>query len=169
MPKGKYHPSNYQTQLKAASISVASLPPAYISLPPSIPDRKKKTRSGHERHDSNVKRKLQEYQMGQARNAAMLASFHGESALVPGSSEPISPRLAPLGSPGPITPFELEDSAQAGYVVAGASHSMAANEALRSRGLERERDLELVDRMIRAEERRVMTVTEGSQSPVLRV
>ena len=62
-----------------------------------------KSKSGHERHASDVKRKLQEYQMGQAKNAAMLASFHGASKPVDLSSEPISPRLAPLGSPGPIT------------------------------------------------------------------
>lgn len=109
--------------------------------------------------------------MGQARNAAMLANFHGGPAAAGlGGSEPISPRLAPLGSPGPITPFELEDSAQAGYVVAGVSHSMAANEGPIGGGLERDRDRELVGRMIMVEEeRRVMGSKEGSQSPVLSV
>lgn len=101
--------------------------------------------------------------MGVAKNAQMLASAHGGS----GGSKPISPRLAPLGSPGPITPFELEDSEQAGYVVAGA---MGATETLIGRGLEGGRDRELVGRMIRAEEeRRVLGGKEGSQSPVLRV
>lgn len=93
----------------------------------------------------------------------MLASAQAGS----GGSEPISPRLAPLGSPGPITPFELEESAQAGYVVAGAR---AATENLIGRGLEHDRDRELVGRMIREEEkRRVLGGKEGSQSPVLRV
>jgi hypothetical protein len=95
----------------------------------------------------------------------MLAQAHGGSG--PGGSKPISPRLLPLGSPGPITPFELEDSADSGYVVAGAR---AATNGLIGRGLERERDRELVGRMIRAEEdRRVLGGKEGSQSPVLRV
>lgn len=81
--------------------------------------------------------------------------------------KPISPRLAPLGSPGPITPFELEDSAQAGYIVAGAR---AATETLIGRGLEGERDRELVGRMARAgEERKALGGKEGSQSPVLKV
>lgn len=166
MPRGKYHPSNFKVKPRAAPTSTPSLPPTNLSLPPSIPDRKKKSRSGHERHGSDVKRKLQEYQMGQARNAATLANLYGGPAPVP---EPISPRLAPLGSPGPITPFELEDSAQAGYVVAGATRLITVHEGLSGRGLQRGRDQELVDRMIMAEERRVMTVKEGSQSPVLRV
>jgi hypothetical protein len=166
---GKYHPSNYKVPPKVPT-SAPSLPPTNISLPSSIPDRKKKkSKSGHERHGSDVKRKLQEYQMGQARNAAMLASFHAGSNPVGFSSEPISPRLAPLGSPGPITPFELEDSPQAGYIVAGASRAMV-NEGLIGRGLEREGDPELVSQMIRAEgERQVMGGKEGSHSPVLRL
>lgn len=36
---------------------------------------------------------------------------------VPGQDKPEGPKLAPLGSPGPVTPFELEESA--GYLVAG--------------------------------------------------
>lgn len=33
-------------------------------------------------------------------------------------AKPISPRLIPLGSPGPVTPMELEESA--GYLGAGS-------------------------------------------------
>lgn len=33
-------------------------------------------------------------------------------------AKPVSPRLLPLGSPGPVTPMELEESA--GYLAAGA-------------------------------------------------
>jgi hypothetical protein len=35
------------------------------------------------------------------------------------SKEPNSPRLQPMGSPGPITPFELEEAD--GYIVAGSA------------------------------------------------
>ena len=107
--------------------------------------------------------------MGQARNAAILAHVHGGPDSVGMTPEPISPRLEPLGSPGPMTPFALEESSQAGYVVAGASRA-TTNEALFRRGQERERDRELVGRMIRAEEeRRALRGKEGSHSPVLRV
>jgi len=53
---------------------------------------------------------------------------------------PISPRLAPLGSPGPVTPLELEQ--KEGYLLAGA-HQTGAGEPS-----------ELVDRLIREESRR---------------
>jgi hypothetical protein len=33
--------------------------------------------------------------------------------------EPLSPRLLPAGSPGPITPLELEMDGEDGYLVAG--------------------------------------------------
>ena len=91
----------------------------------------------------------------------MLAQAHGGT----GGSKPISPRLLPLGSPGPITPFELEESSETGYVVAGA---MARTNSLIGGGLESERDRELVGRMIQAENDR-LGGKEGSQSPVLRV
>jgi hypothetical protein len=39
---------------------------------------------------------------------------------VPGQKKgPISPRLLPCGSPGPITPLELEMDGEDGYMVAG--------------------------------------------------
>jgi hypothetical protein len=164
MPMGKYHPANYKTPAKAAPTSVPTLAPTNFHLPPSVSDRKK-SRPGHERHGSDVKRKLQEYQLGQMQRAQMLAQTYGGSSS--GGSKPISPRLLPLGSPGPITPFELEDNADAGYVVAGAR---AATNSLIGTGLDQERDRDLVGRMIRAEEdKRALGGKEGSQSPVLRV
>ena len=54
-------------------------------------------------------------------------------------AKPLSPKLQPLGSPGPVTPLMLED--QGGYVTAGARCSGAAQD-------------EVVDRLIREEARR---------------
>lgn len=54
--------------------------------------------------------------------------------------KPVSPRLAPLGSPGPVTPLELEH--QDGYLTAGAKQMGNGEPA------------ELVDRLIREEHRR---------------
>jgi len=73
----------------------------------------------------------------------------------------------PLGSPGPITPFELEESA--GYLVAGARMGGAFSGG---GGVERER--EIVGRFIREEERRIGDhghggARSGSGSPVLSV
>ena len=89
---------------------------------------------------------------------ARLASVP-KSGTASGSTEPDSPRLLPAGSPGPITPFELEEGD--GYLGAGSSRSLIG------RGVEREGENELVGRMIMAEqERRRM---EGNTPPAARV
>ncbi len=75
---------------------------------------------------------------------ARLASDPGVLGLK-GAPEPVSPRLLPAGSPGPITPFELEESA--GYIVVGTRTS----ESLTGSGLEREREPEMVESTIRGE------------------
>lgn len=49
--------------------------------------------------------------------------------------EPVSPRLLPTGSPGPITPLELEMDGDEGYLVAG---TRARGGSLISAGLEAE-------------------------------
>lgn len=43
-------------------------------------------------------------------------------------SRPMSPRLAPLASPGAVTPLELEDEA-GGYITAGINQREAAKHA----------------------------------------
>ena len=51
---------------------------------------------------------------------------------------PASPRLVPMGSPGPVTPFELESD---GYLVAGTQRA----------GMEGVSSNELVEKLIREE------------------
>jgi hypothetical protein len=58
------------------------------------------------------------------------------------AAKPTSPRLAPVGSPGPVTPLELEQ--EDGYLVAGARY--AANNF--------ELSADLVQNMIEQEARR---------------
>lgn len=57
--------------------------------------------------------------------------------------EPISPRLLPAGSPGPITPFELEDLDGAndgdGYIAAGHRIRTKLDEQERRLDLDRDR------------------------------
>ena len=84
-----------------------------------------------------------------------------------GDPEPISPQLLPLGSPGPITPFELEEAEQSDYVIAGGR---GRAESLIGSGLERERGKETVGMMVRSEgNRRGLGGIDGSKSPVLRL
>jgi len=116
MPLGKYHPSNYKNKSKTGD-KLAPITPAAPSQPQ------------HARKKSDIKKKLQQYQRDMIEQAALAGHMP-----FPGA-KPVSPRLLPLGSPGPVTPMELEESA--GYLGAGSrvlSHS------------------ELMARMSRAEE-----------------
>lgn len=54
--------------------------------------------------------------IAQARSAASISIAGTMNAT---KKEPSSPRLLPAGSPGPITPFELEDIDNEGYIAAG--------------------------------------------------
>lgn len=146
IPMGKYHPSNY----KPVSPSVVAGPnPVASPTPPAqleIPSLGKKKRPAHQRHTSDVKRKLQQYQRDMIAQAK-LAGLADPSERR-GNAKPSSPKLQPLGSQGPITPLELEESTE--YMAAG------------TRGTDRER--EAVVRMIDQERN-----GSGSGSPVLSV
>ena len=127
-PMGKYHPSNYKSPASTgvstpSNPSVSSrtlLPPTNLAIPTLQSKRKNKShsRQGHERKSSDVTRKLQQYQRDMIAQARLVAQ--SSLAGVAGQKkEPISPRLLPCGSPGPITPLELEMDGEDGYMVAG--------------------------------------------------
>ncbi|KAI2619702.1 hypothetical protein GGR54DRAFT_126132 [Hypoxylon sp. NC1633] len=163
LPMGKYYPSNYVKRKEEKRSKQHSRPPT--SIPPStvgsesesqVPTTRDPSATGHSRNDSDAKRRLQQYQrdmIAQATlalnrgnvNAATLSSLRtiGFTSM----SKPSKPRLAPLGSPGPVTPMELEDS-EDGYL--GARGPADAQ-------------IEEITRAIRAEEERKRR--EGATSP----
>ena len=130
MPKGKYHPSNYKNKVVIPE-----------KLAPLVPAAAK----GHTRKNSDVKKKLQQYQREMVEQAAMA----GNIQLTGG--KPTSPRLIPLNSPGPVTPMELEE---------GASYLAARSDV----GLNHQ---EMVAAMIRAEEERDRLMQDGERSPTI--
>ncbi|RMX71932.1 hypothetical protein D0869_15132 [Hortaea werneckii] len=84
-----------------------STPEAMNSPQPPVSPR------AHQRMLSDAQRQLFAYQR------EMVSAARAQS---PGKGEkPVSPRLAPLGSPGPVTPLELGD--EDGYLAAGARNS----------------------------------------------
>jgi len=143
---GKYHPSNYKLVAPAISTGLSPIPvstqPTELEIP--SPDKSNK-RSAYERRTNDVKLKLQQYQRDMIAQAR-LAGLPGGSQDQAGSAKPSSPKLQPLGSPGPITPLELEESS--GYMAAGM----------------RESDRERID-----QERGMKGSGSGSGSPVLSV
>ena len=71
----------------------------------------------HERRSSDVKRKLLQYQRDVMAQARVTQSRGGNLGGMSMERKPDSPKLQPLGSPGPITPFELEEES-GGYMLA---------------------------------------------------
>lgn len=148
-PLGKYHPANYQN--KTTSISLKSprrQPTSHSSSRPISPT--------YERGKSDIKgnkQLLQKYQRDMIEQATRGARRAGASIDNPGA-----PKLLPLGSPGPVTPMELEESSAAGYLVAGARGGSCYLQG------ENRKEADMVGRMIRAEEERRRR--EGQSSPL---
>ena len=119
---------------------------------------------GHSRNESEAKRRLQQYQRdmiaqatlalngGNVNAAAMNAISLRNMGFTSLNTKPSKPRLVPLGSPGPVTPMELESSDD-GYL--GARVPASANGP----------QIEEIARAIRIEEERRRR--EGPGSPAI--
>ncbi|KAF2102649.1 hypothetical protein NA57DRAFT_52208 [Rhizodiscina lignyota] len=106
----RFHPANFPSQ----SSSFASTPASGVNSPqPPMSPR------SQQRQYSDAQRQLYVYQRELLANAGKIPSRPAPT------SRPISPRLAPAGSPGPVTPLELEN--EGGYLMAGG-HSPGTNE-----------------------------------------
>jgi hypothetical protein len=72
--------------------------------------------------------------VGRSTGVRNLGAVTGAGVRVDGTwlprSKPISPKLLPLGSPGPITPFELEELGEGGYLVARGTGGRSEREAV---------------------------------------
>ncbi|KAM0267346.1 hypothetical protein ACHAQH_010111 [Verticillium albo-atrum] len=161
LPMGKYYPSNYETrnvppppQLSSEPAPVQPRPVAVAGLSSSVKsDTQVPTLSNESfqanRQDSDIRRKLAQYQRDMIAQARLAATeILGSSAKgVPSpqsttatvmlngiplagmrhftascGGKPLSPRLLPLGSPGPVTPMDLEGG-ESGYVDRGCGSS----------------------------------------------
>lgn len=175
LPTGKYYPSNYEKR-NAESSSPNLRPPTTMPAPSSFKSEssvpKYKNTASSSQFDSEAKRRLQQYQRDMIAQATMAANeVLGSSAKKNGSSlasslrnipqlgghnfqKPLTPNLLPLGSPGPVTPMDLEGG-DAGYMTRGRPVS----------GPDAERESEEIVRAIRAEEDRRRR--EGTTSPAV--
>lgn len=82
--------------------------------------------------DSGAKHRLQQYQRDMIAQAALAASeVLGGTANLGGSmvrgQKPVAPRLLPLGSPGPVTPIDLEGGGDS-YLTRGGDAVITASE-----------------------------------------
>ncbi|PHH64210.1 hypothetical protein CDD81_4824 [Ophiocordyceps australis] len=138
VPMGKYYPSNYE-QHQRKNVSRRIRPSMGDSLSASaksdsqVPNQILERAQG-EATEADTRRKMQQYQRDMIAQAAM--ALGGSSRMVAKSGagvslsglpvkdvwftgatmhKPASPRLDPLGSPGPVTPMDLE-SGPGGYL-----------------------------------------------------
>ncbi|KAJ4132682.1 hypothetical protein NW754_015497 [Fusarium falciforme] len=138
LPMGKYYPSNYENR----NGSQTNLRPSLTgTLSSDIgPDSHATPRTTNQSmHETELRRKLQQYQRDMIAQASMAAnelisssakSDHKLDAgvslsslplresrfIAPAPLKPRSPRLAPLGSPGPVTPMDLESLGDGDYM-----------------------------------------------------
>ena len=115
----RFHPANFPS----SHSSMQSTPEDGPANPPVSP-------RAHQRMYSDAQKHLFMYQQ-----QTMAARSGGKA-----EDRPVSPRLAPLGSPGPVTPLELEQNE--GYLLAGAHQTGSGEPAA------------LVEKLIREESRR---------------
>ncbi len=137
---GRFHPTTCQ-----------SPPPSSENMPKHGTQTSSPKRYSHSRQYSGAQKALHNYQR------ELIASATRSSRSVSTSNyKPLSPRLIPLGSPGPVTPLVLEEDG--GYLVAGAVGP--------GTGLGEGGHRELVERLIREEEERRNSSQAGRASPV---
>lgn len=131
-PLGKYYPSNYEHQHPQHDANhsrlapVADLATSSAKSDSHVPQSRPES-SRIENPQMEMRRKMRQYQRDMIAQATMVLGASTRTAS-PGVSlnglpikdielsgstslKPLSPRLHPLGSPGPVTPMELEASA----------------------------------------------------------
>ncbi|KAI5210354.1 hypothetical protein E4T42_01343 [Aureobasidium subglaciale] len=148
----RFHPANFPS---SQTSSAANTPGAGGPLSPNNPPVSPKAQ---QRLYSEAQKQLYLYHRETVAAQAAVAAAASSSSARPQSvrfEKPLSPRLAPLGSPGPVTPLELEG--QDGYLLAGAhassaaAHAVAAQEAAAQLSAQHS---DLVDKLIEQEVRR---------------
>lgn len=136
----RFHPANYPSTHHSSVQNTHDTTGMGAPQPPASP-------RAHQRVFSDAQKHLMAYQREQISIAARGTSPSR-------FDNPESPRLAPLGSPGPVTPLELES--EDSYLVAGA-RSAVSNDGGTAE--------ELMERLIREEAGRSRTPRTSSQSP----
>lgn len=138
LPMGKYYPSNYEKRkMWKQRPHISDATSNQMKSDSHVTTARQGPMAGHARQESEAKRRLAQYQRDMIAQAAMaLGGSSVNRAAVPtlaniGFSslpKPDKPRLQPLGSPGPVTPMELERAD--GYLDARASGEEAQKEEI---------------------------------------
>ena len=136
-PLPRFHPAHYES------------PSTGVPRTPRNPQP-----SGHARQYSDAKQQVHKYQRDVVVNATRAARLtHSPKAT---TVNPVSPRLHPMGSPGPVTPFALEEKDYLSARTTGSPGSTSGN------------GRDLVERLVQKEnERRLHPGRAESLSPAV--
>jgi hypothetical protein len=146
LPMGKYYPSNYEQRNKSRQNSQASMPqPTWSVQTPDSGASQPMTPSSPPKRVSEAerRRKMLQYQRDMIAQATMALGSQGRGSPHPGfmlkgmpmkdlrfatsgAHKPHSPKLAPLGSPGPVTPMDLEAGGHSSYLDKGRGSDLRA-------------------------------------------
>jgi len=132
----RFHPANFPSKHSSAANTPVT--------GPNSPQSPVSPRTQQKQY-SEAQKQLYLYQ----RELVTSASRSGRGAPGP---KPTSPRLIPIGSPGPVTPLELEG--KDGYLMAGASASESTSQS------------DLVDKLIREEAKRRREISPSQPTSV---
>ncbi|KAI0458488.1 hypothetical protein F5B21DRAFT_433889 [Xylaria acuta] len=125
LPMGKYYPSNYERRKdekkgkKHRPTTSAPTMSGSAKSESQVPTVNQTSSIGHSRSESEAKARLQQYQRDMIAQASIALGRGNPNEATLGSIrqygfnhviKPSKPRLVPLGSPGPVTPMELEGS-----------------------------------------------------------
>ncbi|KFA63343.1 hypothetical protein S40285_01844 [Stachybotrys chlorohalonatus IBT 40285] len=129
LPMGKYYPSNYEQRTRTQPPPKPNLSETFPSSTSSPkPEEPSSRRSPEKLTEAEVRRRMQQYQRDMVAQTSFALGMSARTGGKPGlslkglpirdlryltsaTSNPLAPKLAPLGSPGPVTPMELESSA----------------------------------------------------------
>ncbi|KAI0975750.1 hypothetical protein F4678DRAFT_457103 [Xylaria arbuscula] len=126
LPMGKYYPSNYEKRKgekrrknknHRPAVSEPTMP-ASVKSDTQVPVVNHTSAMSHTRTDSEARYRLQQYQRDMIAQATIALNRGNASETLnsirslgfTSAMKPSKPRLIPLGSPGPVTPMELEGS-----------------------------------------------------------
>ncbi|KAJ6787144.1 hypothetical protein PWT90_10727 [Aphanocladium album] len=132
LPVGKYYPSNYESRTRQMQNQRSFVSESVTSYAKA--DAQGTTYKGND----DARQRLQQYQRDMVAQASMALGGSYKPSMMPGNTaalrnlpvpdarfarpatpqRPISPQLLPMGSPGPVTPMELE--AQEEYITGKA-------------------------------------------------
>lgn len=131
LPVGKYYPSNYERRTRQLQNQRSFVSESVTSYAKT--DAQGTTYKGND----DARQRLQQYQRDMVAQASMALGGSYKPSMLPGNAaalrnlplpdarlglastpqRPISPQLQPMGSPGPVTPMDLESQEE--YITKG--------------------------------------------------